>query len=60
MTDRMNATALIIKGMISEQSPGDQERVRAMEAKLRAVIAEDADAARLAFALIGAEMQGEE
>lgn len=53
----LNTTLLIIKGLIADQSPVDQQRIKSVEAKLRAAIAEDAEAARFAFALIGAEME---
>ena len=53
------ATLLLIKGAIADLPPADRDGVELAAAKLREVIAVHNDHGRMAFALVGAELQME-
>ncbi len=53
------ATLLLIKGAIADLPTPDREGVELAAAKLREVIAVHNDHGRMAFALVGAELQME-
>lgn len=53
------ATLLLIKGAIADQPPADRAGIELAAAKLREVIAVHNDHGRMAFALVGAELQME-
>lgn len=50
-------TLLIIKGAIAELTEAERRRVEVAEQHIRALIQQDKDAAVMAIALVGAELQ---
>lgn len=51
------ATLLLIKGTISDLPEADRQGVALAAAKIREILALHNDHARMAFALVGAELQ---